>query len=52
MKKEYIKPLISVYVCNELELLTTSSVTSDIGIEWGETDIDGQYEADAPEFSF
>jgi hypothetical protein len=48
MKREYISPLTSVYVCRRQELLTVSSVGSNVEIEWGGEDIDGLLESDAP----
>ena len=48
MKREYISPLTSVYVCRRQELLTVSNVGSNVGIEWGGEDLDGLFESDAP----
>ena len=48
MNREYISPLTSVYVCRRQELLTVSSVGSNVEIEWGGEDIDGLLESDAP----
>ena len=47
MKKQYITPTTTVIVCDEQQLLSTSSVNSNVDIDWGGEDPTG-LESDAP----
>ncbi|MBR2114685.1 MAG: hypothetical protein IJ929_08475 [Prevotella sp.] len=41
MKKQYITPTITVVVCDEQLLLSTSTVDSNVDIDWGGEDLTG-----------
>ena len=44
-KKEYIAPAVELVECDDMVLLA-SSVTSDVGIGWGDIDNDGSKDPD------
>ena len=48
MKKQYITPTTTVFVCRSQQLLSVSTVVnSSVGLEWGGEDLTG-LESDAP----
>ena len=47
MKKQYITPTTTVFVCHGQQLLSASTVNSNVDIDWGGEDPIG-LESDAP----